>query len=87
MATCNISSILFLFGLDESPLKVGGDRRSRYSEPVVRSSSGLSRGLDVELSPWSTVQSLQTSEDVAQLLVSFGSIFTRKAPILSSAAA
>lgn len=83
MATSNVSSILFLFVLDESLLKVGGDRRPRYSEPVVRSSSGLSRGLDVELSPWSTVQSLQTSEDVAQLLVSFGSIFTRKAPILS----
>ena len=83
MATSNISSIFLGFVLDESPLKVGGDRTSRYSEPVVRSSSGLSRGLDVELSPWSTVPSLQTSDDVAQLLVSFGSIFTRKPPVLS----
>lgn len=62
---------------------MGGDRRSRFSEPAVRSSSGLSRGLNVELSPWSIAQSLQTSDDVAQLLVSVGSIFSRKAPILS----
>ena len=57
--------------LDEWSSKVSGHRRTRNAEPAIPSSSGLSR-FDVELSPWNTAQSLRTSDDVAQLLVSCG---------------
>lgn len=51
---------------------MGGDDGTRNFESAGPSSSGISRNFDLYVNPWNTGQSLRTSDDVAQLLVSSG---------------
>ena len=51
---------------------MGGDHRTPNFQSAGPSSSGISRNFDLDVSPWNTGQSLRTSDDVAQLLVSSG---------------
>lgn len=48
----------------------GNHGTRRIVEPAVPASTGLPQEFGLDISPWNTGQSLRTSDDVAQLLVS-----------------
>ena len=52
------------------PSNANRDYSHLEGEPGVPSTSVLLREFDLDVSPWSTGQSLRASDDVAQLLVS-----------------
>lgn len=52
------------------PSNANRDYSQLEAEPGVPSTSVLLREFDLDVSPWSTGQSLRASDDVAQLLVS-----------------
>ena len=52
--------------------EVSRDQRPRHAEPAVPSGSGVLQEFDGDVSPWNTRESMRTSDDVAQLLVSYG---------------
>ena len=54
------------------PSNANRDYSQHEAEPGVPSTSVLLREFDLDVSPWSTGQSLRASDDVAQLLVSYG---------------
>ena len=54
------------------PSNTNRDYSQPEAEPGVPSTSVLLREFDLDVSPWSTGQSLRASDDVAQLLVSYG---------------
>ena len=54
------------------PSNANRDYSRHEAEPGVPSTSVLLREVDIDVSPWSTGQSLRASDDVAQLLVSYG---------------
>ena len=54
------------------PSNANRDYSRHEAEPGVPSTSVLLREFDLDVSPWSTGQSLRASDDVAQLLVSYG---------------
>ena len=54
------------------PSNANRDYGQHEAEPGVPSTSVLLREFDLDVSPWSTGQSLRASDDVAQLLVSYG---------------
>lgn len=56
--------------VDDWRLNVSRDHRSRHPEHAVPSSSSLFPEFNDEVSPWNTRESMRTSDDVAQLLVS-----------------
>ena len=61
--------VVFYFSDDRRP-RVGQDYKRRHPEPSVPSRSSLMPEFNNEVSPWNTRQSMRTSDDVAQLLVS-----------------
>lgn len=56
--------------VDDWRLNVSRDHRSRHPGHAVPSSSSLLPEFNDEVSPWNTRESMRTSDDVAQLLVS-----------------
>lgn len=64
------------------PSNANRDYSRHEAEPGVPSNSVLLREFDLDVSPWSTGQSLRASDDVAQLLVSYGIAFQLKAVVL-----
>ena len=64
------------------PSNANRDYSQHEAEPGVPSTSVLLREFDLDVSPWSTGQSLRASDDVAQLLVSYGIAFQLKAVVL-----
>ena len=64
------------------PSNANRDYSQHEAEPGVPSTSVLFGEVDIDVSPWSTGQSLRASDDVAQLLVSYGIAFQLKAVVL-----
>lgn len=58
------------------PSNANRDYSQPEAEPGVPSTSVLLREFDIDVSPWSTGQSLRASDDVAQLLVSYGIVIS-----------
>lgn len=58
------------------PSNANRDYGQHEAEPGVPSNSVLLREFDLDVSPWSTGQSLRASDDVAQLLVSYGIVIS-----------
>ena len=69
--TSFLSMYLLCFCIaDDWRLKSSRDQRPRHPEPAVPSRSSLMPEFNDDVSPWNTTQSMRTSDDVAQLLVS-----------------
>ena len=71
LACYSCSFLRFLFS-DNLRSNKRRDNRPRNGEPAVPSTSSLLQEFDDDVSPWNTRESMRTSEDVAQLLVSYG---------------
>ena len=71
LACYSCSFLRFLFS-DNLRSNKRRDNRPRNGEPAVPSTSSLLQEFGDDVSPWNTRESMRTSEDVAQLLVSYG---------------
>ena len=67
---CRCAFCVSLFLSDDWRPRARRDHRRRHPEPSVPSSNSLMPEFNDEVSPWNTRQSMRTSDDVAQLLVS-----------------